>query len=170
MLTIRQERPGDVAAREALLDLAYGPARFAKPSQRLREGRRPVRELSFVATEGDRIVGTVRLWQISAGVNRPTLLLGPLAVAPDVRSRGIGSALVRRALRDAARLGHRAVLLVGEAAFYGRFGFSSERTGGALDGARGLLTAWRLPATRRARAAARATFRPSQPAAASRAA
>src|SRR5262249_35836778 len=41
MVTIREERIADVAAREALLDEAYGAARFAKTSERLREGRLP---------------------------------------------------------------------------------------------------------------------------------
>ena len=127
MVTIRQERPADAAAREKLLDVAYGPVRFTKTSERLREGRLP--ELSLVATEGRRIVGSVRLWPVSAGRGRPALLLGPLAVDPDCRKRGIGSTLVQRALREAARHGHGAVLLVGDAPYYGRFGFSSEKTG-----------------------------------------
>ena len=159
MVTIRQERPVDVAAREALLDVSYGPVRFTKTSERLRVGRRP--ELSLVATDGRRLVGTVRLWPVAVGAGRPALLLGPLAVAPDCRQRGIGSALVREAVREAARRGHAAVLLVGDAPFYGRFGFSAEKTGalrlpgpyerhrllgyelaaGALDGARGLVSA-----------------------------
>ena len=126
MATIRLERPGDVAAREALLDVSYGPVRFTKTSQRLREGRLP--ELALVATEGRRLVGTVRLWSIAAGPGRPALLLGPLAVAPDCRNRGIGSTLVRQALRTAARRGHDVVLLVGDAPYYGRFGFSAEKT------------------------------------------
>jgi predicted N-acetyltransferase YhbS len=108
-----------------------------------------------------RIAGTVRLWAVSAGGDRPALLLGPLAVRPDSRNRGIGSALMRHALESARRLGHRAVLLVGDAAYYGRFGFSAERTGklwlpgpydqhrllglelcpDALEGARGLIKA-----------------------------
>jgi predicted N-acetyltransferase YhbS len=127
MLTIRRERGVDAAAREALLDLSYGPARFTKASERLREGRLP--ELSLVAAEGRRLVGTVRLWRVSAGPGRPALLLGPLAVAPDCRNRGIGSTLMQQALREAGRLGHRVVLLVGDMAYYGRFGFSSEKTG-----------------------------------------
>ena len=65
MITIRQERTADAAAREALLDAAYGPARFAKTSERLREGRLPAEGLSFVAIEGGRLVGTVRLWHVS---------------------------------------------------------------------------------------------------------
>ena len=114
--------------REALLDLAYGPGRFAKPSERLRAGRKPARGLSFVAVEDGRIVGTVRLWEVSAGPDRPALLLGPLAVDPSHRNQGIGSALMRHALRAAARGGHRAVLLAGDAAYYGRFGFSAPKT------------------------------------------
>jgi predicted N-acetyltransferase YhbS len=163
MVAIRPERPGDAAAREALLDVAYGPVRFAKASERLREGRLP--ELSIVAAEGRRLVGTVRLWCVSAGPGRPALLLGPLAVAPDCRKRGIGSTLVQQALRESTRRGHRAVLLVGDVEYYGRFGFSSESTGalwlpgpyeqhrllarelapGALTGAHGLISA-RAPA------------------------
>ena len=134
------------------------PTRRAN-SERLREGRLP--DLSFVATRGRRLVGTVRLWDVSAGPGRPALLLGPLAVAPDCRKRGIGSTLVQMALREATRLGHGAVLLVGDAPYYGRFGFSNEKTAalwlpgpyephrllarelkpGALDGARGLISA-----------------------------
>jgi len=120
MVTVRKERPAEAAARDALLDLAYGPARFTKTSERLREGRRP--ELALVAAEGGRIVGTVRLWQVSAGPEQPALLLGPLAVAPDRRKRGIGSTLVHHALREAARRRYGAVLLVGDAPYYSRFG------------------------------------------------
>jgi predicted N-acetyltransferase YhbS len=161
MITIRQERKSDAAEREALLDLAYGPVRYTKTSERLREGRLPADGLSPVAIEDGRIVGTVRLWPVAAGPGRAALLLGPLAVHPDCRSRGIGAALMQRALRAAGRRGHNAVLLVGDAAYYGRFGFSAEQTGalwlpgkydqhrllgcelapGALNGARGLIAA-----------------------------
>src|SRR4051812_47705196 len=130
MLTIRQEKPSDAAAREALLDLAYGPVRFEKPSERLRAGRAPARGLSFVAVDDGRIVGTVRLWDVAAGPACPALLLGPLAVDPAWRCRGIGAALMSHAMRAAARRQHRAVLLAGDAHYYGRFGFSAERTGG----------------------------------------
>ncbi|HEY4919466.1 MAG TPA: N-acetyltransferase [Xanthobacteraceae bacterium] len=126
MTTIRSENPADVAAREALLDVAYGPVRFAKPSARLRERREPA--LALVAAEKGRVVGTVRLWPVLAGADRPALLLGPLAVHPDCRRRGIGAALMRRAIRAAKQAGHAAVLLVGDAPYYGRFGFSAEKT------------------------------------------
>ena len=95
MVTIRTERFSDAAGRETLLDAAYGPARFTKTSERLREGRVPAEQLAFVAVHQGRLVGTVRLWHVSAGPERPALLLGPLAVHPDFRNRGIGSMLVR---------------------------------------------------------------------------
>jgi predicted N-acetyltransferase YhbS len=161
MITIRRETPFDVAAREALLDEAFGEARFAKTAERLREGRLPQSGLSFVACADGRVIGTVRLWNVSAGAARPVLLLGPLAVAPEFRKCGVGGRLMRHALAQARRHGHRAVLLVGDAPYYGRFDFSAAKTGalwlpgpyarerllacelvpGALDGSRGLVRA-----------------------------
>ncbi len=130
MVTIRHERAADVGAREALLDRCFGAARYEKSSQRLRDGRRPAEGLAFVAADRGRLVGTVRLWDVSAGPSRPALLLGPLAVDPACRDRGIGAALMRRALHEAHRLGHAAVLLVGDAPYYGRFGFTATHTSG----------------------------------------
>lgn len=129
MVTIREEKFADVAAREVLLDAAYGDARFTKASARLREGRLPADGLSLVAAERGKVIGTVRLWNVSAGPGRPALLLGPLAVDPAQRNRGIGSALMRRVIARARLAGHGAVLLVGDAAYYARFGFSAGRTG-----------------------------------------
>jgi predicted N-acetyltransferase YhbS len=167
MITIRRELGKDAAAREALLDLGYGAVRFSKVSHRLREGRLPAAGLAFVACDHGRLIGTVRLWDVAAGDGRPALLLGPLTVHPSHRHRGVGSALMRHALAAAARLGHRAVMLVGDAAYYERFGFSTKKTRslwlpgrydahrflalelspGALDGAIGLVraTGRRLP-------------------------
>jgi len=161
MITIREEKIVDVAAREALLDAAYGASRFTKASERLREGRLPANGLSLVAVERGRIVGTVRLWDVTAGPERPALLLGPLAVDPAYRNRGIGSTLVRRVIARTRLAGHRAIVLVGDASYYGRFGFAAAPTGelwmpgrferdrllalelksGALTGARGLIAA-----------------------------
>jgi predicted N-acetyltransferase YhbS len=126
MLTVRHERPVDERAREALLDVAYGPERHRKPSCRLRNGRKA--GLSLVAVEHGRMIGTVRLWHVTAGRGRPALLLGPLAVHPGAQKRGIGAALMQRALGEAAQRGHAAVLLVGDAGYYGRFGFTPEKT------------------------------------------
>jgi predicted N-acetyltransferase YhbS len=130
MINIREERANDLTARESLLDQAYGSPRFTKASERLREGRLPAKGLSLVALERCQIVGTIRLWHVTAGPGRPALLLGPLAVHPDHRNRGIGSALVCRALTRARLGGYQAVLLVGDATYYGRFGFTAERTSG----------------------------------------
>ena len=128
MIAIRQERIADISAREALLDASFGKGRDLKASARLRAGRVPV--LSYVATEAGRLVGSVRLWDVSAGREPPALLLGPLAVDPAYRGRGIGAALVQHSLHEAERQGHAAVLLVGDAPYYGRFGFTCEKTGG----------------------------------------
>jgi predicted N-acetyltransferase YhbS len=159
VITLHRETPFDFAPRESLLDAAFGDERFAKTAERLREGRLPEAGLSFVACADKRLVGTIRLWSISAGPARQALLLGPLAVASDCRKCGIGGLLIRHAIAQAQRGGHRAILLVGDAPYYGRFGFSTEKTGalwlpgpyvrdrllarelvpGALDGAHGLV-------------------------------
>src|SRR3954470_9258460 len=161
MITIRNERPTDIAARERLLDAALGPARAAKSSERLREGRLPAEGLSLVAEGNNCLVGTVRLWHVVAGPARPALLLGPLTVDGAWRGLGIGAALMRRAGAAAQELGHSAILLVGDAPYYARFGYSAEKTGrlwmpgpyerdrllgaelvsGALEGARGMISA-----------------------------
>jgi predicted N-acetyltransferase YhbS len=119
---IRDERVADVAARERLLDVAFGPARFTKTCQRLRDGRTHAHRLAFIAKDGKHLVGTLRFWNIEAG-DRPALLLGPIAVAESHRCAGIGSRLIRTGLDRAQRFGHRAVLLVGDAPYYARFGF-----------------------------------------------
>lgn len=126
---IAAETDADVASRDILLDRAMGPRWRRKASEKLRRGRLPAEGLAFVARDGEgRVVGTVRLWNVRAG-QAEALLLGPLAVDPSMKSAGIGSALMRHALEQAALSGHGAVLLVGDAPYYARFGFSSERTG-----------------------------------------
>lgn len=158
------ERATDSAARDALLDRAMGPRWRRKASEKLRRGRLPAPGLALVARDGaGEAVGTVRLWTVAIGEAPAAglLLLGPLAVDPGLKHRGLGSALMKHAVSEARRLGHRAILLVGDAAYYGRFGFSAERTGalampgpfephrllalelepGALDGLEGVLRA-----------------------------
>ncbi|TSJ64324.1 N-acetyltransferase [Starkeya sp. 3C] len=159
---ISLETDADIAQREALLDLAFGrAARLAKTSERLREGRRPADGLAFAAHGPDgRVVATLRLWHVAAGPGRPALLLGPLAVHPWFRDRGLGGAMMTTAICEATRLGHGAILLVGDAPYYARFGFDTALTGGlwlpgsfdrsrflglelvpgALKGARGLVS------------------------------
>src|SRR5512146_1386224 len=130
-------------------------------SARLRDGRLPAEGLSLIAADGSCVIGTARLWNVACGSGQPALLLGPVAVATDCRDRGIGAGLVRRALRDARRLGQGAVILVGDAPYYSRVGFSAEKAAsvtlpgpferhrllaielvaGAIEGASGLLFA-----------------------------
>lgn len=154
------EKWEEAAAREALLDLCM-PERHLKSSERIREGRLPADGLSFSAHGPDgRLVGTVRLWHVCAGPGVGALLLGPLAVHPWFRSVGLGARLMEAAIDEARALGHGAILLVGDAPYYARFGFSAQKTGalwmpgiydrdrllglelksGALDGARGLIS------------------------------
>ena len=165
MATIRHERLSDVNAREALLDEAFGEERARKSSERLREGRLAAEGLAFTATDERRVIGTARLWNIACGNGESMLLLGPVAVACDAQRRGIGAALVECAIRDARKLGYAAIVLVGDAPYYGRFGFSAEKTAaltmpgpyephrllalelqpGALDGAQGMIAATGRP-------------------------
>lgn len=162
VVTIRPEVSSDFPTREALLDRAFGKTRRRKTSERLREGRAPAEGLAFTAVNGKgKLVGTLRLWNVIAGSAGPALLLGPLAVDCKVQKQGIGAALMRHTLAEAQRRGHAAVLLVGDAPYYARFGFSQTKAAGlqlpgpverhrflglelatgALDGAEGLVVA-----------------------------
>jgi predicted N-acetyltransferase YhbS len=172
---IRSERASDAVAREALLDACFGLNRHARTCQRLRDGRAPAEGLALSAIAQGRLVGTLRLWHVSAGGAR-ALVLGPLAVDPSCRKLGVGAALIHHALAAAKRRGHGAVVLLGDAPYYSRFGFSALKTGelslpgpferdrllglelreGALDGAWGMIAPTGAPAAekpaRRARA------------------
>lgn len=160
MIRIRDEIAADAPARETLLDRCLGERRTAKSSERLREGRLPAEGLALTAELDGEIVGTVRLWHVEAnGV--PALMLGPLAVKPELQGEGLGKMLMREALWRAACRGHGAVILVGDASYYARFGFDPALTrdlampgpvererflaielrDGALDGAHGVLIA-----------------------------
>ena len=160
MVTIRHELVSDIPAREALLNRAFGKTRKRKTSERLREGRMPSDGLAFTAVDAKgRLVGTVRLWDVIAGSGGTALLLGPIAVDCRQQGKGIGAALMERALNEARVNGHAAVILVGDAPYYQRFGFTHgpvtdlhlpgpvdrnrflgmELVPGALDGAEGLV-------------------------------
>jgi predicted N-acetyltransferase YhbS len=162
---IRAERASDVAGREALLDACFGEDRDARTCQRLRAGRAPAEGLAFSAMRQGQIIGTVRLWHVNAG-GVAALVLGPLAVDPSCRKLGIGAALMNHALTAAKARGHGAVILLGDAPYYARFGFSALKTGelslpgaferdrllglelreGALDGAWGMIVPTRTAA------------------------
>jgi len=126
---IVEESPFDIPAREALLDAAFGAERFAKTCARLRAGRLPADGLALAARDRGALVGTLRCWPVLAG-DRPALLLGPLAVAASHRGFGLGARMMREALWRAAARGHAAVLLVGDAPYYARFGFDAALAAG----------------------------------------
>ncbi|ALL12179.1 GNAT family N-acetyltransferase [Caulobacter henricii] len=118
----------------ALIDRVFGPGRFAKVSERLREGNRLLADCSFVALREGQPVGCVRLWPVSVG-GQAVAFLGPLAVDPGERSVGLGQVLVEQACEAARIAGWKAVLLVGDAPYFTRAGFSAARTAGiALPG------------------------------------
>lgn len=129
MFAIRHETPFDIAAREALLDLCFGAERTRKTCERLREGRAPADGLALVVEQDGRLVATIRLWHVSAG-GWAALMLGPVAVDPVLQGLGIGGKLIREALERAVEGGHAAVLLVGDAPYYARFGFSRDAVAG----------------------------------------
>lgn len=113
----------DLPAIERLTEHAFGPGRFAKTAYRLREGRAGDPALSFVARVGTILVGANRMTPIRIG-DHPALLLGPLVVEPAFRRHGLGEVLVQKSLDAARAAGHRIVVLVGDASYYGRMGFT----------------------------------------------
>jgi predicted N-acetyltransferase YhbS len=121
-LTILTETADDAQAIERLHERTFGPGRFARSAYRVREGRGHLLELSFTARIGPLLVGSVRLTPIRIG-EVPALLLGPLTVEPPFRGRGIGSALIKCAVKEAKTKGHRLAVLVGDEPFYGKYGF-----------------------------------------------
>lgn len=176
---IRAERPSDVAARETLLDASFGDGRHARTCQRLRDGRKPAEDLALAAVSNGKLIGTVRLWHVSAG-GVAALALGPLAVAASHRKLGVGAALMERALELAQAHGHGAVILLGDAPYYARFGFSAFKTvnlllpgpferdrllavelrEATLDGASGLIVPMSARVSKMRRAHAREIARP----------
>jgi predicted N-acetyltransferase YhbS len=130
MWEIRSEREGDEAAIEALVDSGFGPGRFAKTAYRLREGVAPIPSLCFIAqsTKNGALLGSVRFWPIVVG-GRASLLLGPLAVEPELRGQGIGIALMQKGLEAARASGQESVILVGDEPYYARVGFARLKPG-----------------------------------------
>ena len=129
-LTILSETVGDAQATERLNARTFGPGRFVLSAYRLREHVDHLLDLSFTARIGTLLVGSVRQLPVCIGETK-ALLLGPLTVEPPFRSRGVGRALLDRALKDARTKGHRLVLLVGDEAYYSRVGFKAVPKGRA---------------------------------------
>lgn len=133
----------DPQAVEALLDRAFGADRRGRTAYRVRIGTAAISELSFAAVLDDgRLAGTIQCWPVAlnrdSGELAPLIMVGPVAVEPELQQGGIGRVLTERML-DAAAIstlaGYDALMLIGDPEYYGRFfGFDAERTGG-----------WRLP-------------------------
>jgi predicted N-acetyltransferase YhbS len=116
------EQPNDARAVDALIERAFGPGRYVKAAERLREHNHPLLDISHVAWSEGVLVGCVRLWPVRIGA-APAVLLGPFAVEPEWRSRGLGAALIQRACEAADAAGHALILLVGDAPLFAPHGF-----------------------------------------------
>ncbi|WP_293901040.1 N-acetyltransferase [Phenylobacterium sp.] len=122
-LILAHETPAHATQIEALLTRAFGPGRFSKVSERVREFADFAPELSFCALEAGQVVGVVRMWRVSVG-DQPIVFLGPLAVEETERKHGLGAQLVEHACAAAQAAGEAAVALVGDVAFFARVGFA----------------------------------------------
>lgn len=123
-MQLREEKQEDWWEVEALYDLCFAPGREALSSYRLRDGIEPVRGLSRLAFDADgSLAGAIRYWPVRVS-GAQVLLLGPVAVHPIHQGEGLGGALIRDSLAAGRRLGWARVLLVGDAPYYGRFGFT----------------------------------------------
>src|SRR6201992_2534095 len=128
--TILAETASDAMPIERLHERTFGPGRFVLSAYRLREHVDHLLDLSFTARIGTRLVVSVRQLPVTIG-DTPALLLGPLTVEPPFRGRGVGRALLERALGEARTRGHRLVLLVGDESYYRRVVFKTVPTGRA---------------------------------------
>ena len=120
---LRPEAPEDGPEVEALFDLSFAPGRGALSSYRMREGVAPVASLCRVSHADGAVAGAIRFWPVRVG-GVPTLLLGPVAVHPTHQGEGLGAALIEGGLAAAAAEGWARAMLVGDAPYYGRFGFA----------------------------------------------
>lgn len=122
--TIDLQSPADEAAILALHQRTFGPGRFARTAFRIRETAGMASELCFIARSvaSGKMVGSVILSHITIG-GTPSLLLGPLTVAPEYKSKGAGKLLMRQAVDSARDGGYQSIILVGDEPYYGPFGF-----------------------------------------------
>ncbi len=116
------ETSAHAAAIEAIAAEAFGPGRFTRAAERVRERSPHDPALSLVAILGHEVVGSVRQSRVAIG-GVPVLMLGPLAVRPRFKKRGIGRTLMAMAAETAARAGERAIFLVGDRAYYMPLGY-----------------------------------------------
>jgi predicted N-acetyltransferase YhbS len=121
--------PEHAAAVEALYDEVFGPGRFAKTAERLREGNRKIGEASFLAIDHEGVTGAVRVWPVTVGEKGTAAFLGPIAVAERRRGNGVAFKLMERAIGVCREQGFAAVILVGDQDYYDRFGFKRAGAG-----------------------------------------
>ena len=124
LLRLLRERARDGAAIDAMNEAAFGPDRLQKTVYKLRDGIPPLKELCFVAIDHkDRMVASIRNWPILINEKWPAILLGPLAISPELRGLGYGKALMWHSMAQSRMLGHSRIILVGDPEYYNQFGF-----------------------------------------------
>lgn len=132
MITCLPLAPEYQSAIDPLLDDRFGPARRNRTAYRLRDRADVLGDFSFVAMDSDTLVGSLQCWPIRlksvGGARLPMILLGPVAVAAAREGEGIATALMRTSLAALDAADSPPVLLIGDAPFYGRFGFSAAAT------------------------------------------
>jgi predicted N-acetyltransferase YhbS len=132
-MNIRPERPAEFAQIDDLVRVAFETAEMSNGGEQnfvnhLRAGGNYIPELALVAEEDGKLIGHIMLTRTSItgdGREFPTLLLGPIAVALQWRNKGVGSRLIEESFRLARGLGHQSAILVGNPAYYHRFGFKT---------------------------------------------
>ncbi len=122
---ILPDAPEHADAVEALYDEVFGPGRFAKTAERLREGNTKIADASLVAIDAEGLAGVVRVWPVAVGEAGRAAFLGPIAVAERRRGNGVAFKLMERAIGVCREQGYAAVILVGDLEYYERFGFKS---------------------------------------------
>lgn len=123
------DSPEHAGAVEALYDDVFGPGRFAKTAERLREGNSKIADASLVAVDAEGVTGVVRVWPVTVGGKDRAAFLGPIAVAERRRGNGVAFKLMERAIGVCREQGYAAVILVGDHDYYDRFGFKQAGAG-----------------------------------------
>lgn len=114
---------------ELLYSLVFGPGRFAKTAERLREGNHRIDAACHIARDEHGLVGSVQFWPVAVGDSGRAVLLGPLAIAPRRRGDGIAFRLMEAGIAVCAEQGWSAVILVGDESYYARAGFRRAEPG-----------------------------------------
>ncbi len=124
---------------DALLDEAFGADRRARTAYMLRHGVKVLAAMSFcLIDDNDAVIGSIQCWPIKimddTGEFFALVLVGPVAVSSNYQGEGLGHVLMNAALNAALLEGNPPLMMIGDAEYYARFGFSAAETGG-----------WQLP-------------------------